>query len=99
MSEVMQIISLCSAIDNCRTFFSWTKIINKCIATPLAIITPSLFDNAATNDFFTSANQIVLSGRTHGAFFVKVNLEPNYLPEFTKEGMEASFEIIYKPPK
>ena len=66
ISEVMCIISLCYALDNCMhekniqfsinslTNFSWTKIINKGIANPLAIIFSYLLDNTATTDFFVS---------------------------------------------
>ena len=64
----MCIISLFYALDNCMhekniqfsinslTNFSWTKIINKGIANPLAIIFSYLLDNTATTDFFVSDN-------------------------------------------
>ena len=50
-----------------------------------------IFDNAEFNTFFTSDYYMGLSDHTHGYFFANGILDPNDLPNFTKEGTEAIF--------
>ncbi len=58
-----------------------------------------VFNATQLDAFFTSANYLGLSARTAGAFAAKGIVTPEDLGEFDKDGLDAIFRNLRKPPR
>ena len=58
-----------------------------------------VFNAAQLDAFFTSANYLGLSARTAGAFAAEGIVTPEDLGEFDKDGLDAIFRNLRKPPR